>query len=55
MFDALEEVAEKYPSHAVEVHVPSKREDYKRGISESTPGPEREVEGERQGRTHSTK
>jgi hypothetical protein len=55
MFDALEEAAEKYPSHAVEVHVPSKRGDHKRGISESTPGPEREVEGERQGRTHSTK
>ena len=47
MFEAMEEAAAKYPGHAVEVHLPSKKGDHKRGISESTLGLEREVEGEK--------
>jgi hypothetical protein len=57
LFEGLEEAAAKYPDHVadVDVHIPGEKDVYipgekgvhKRGISESTPGLEREVEGER--------
>jgi hypothetical protein len=47
MFEAAEEAAVRYPGHSVGVFLPNKKGVHKRLISESTPGLEREVEGER--------